>query len=115
MHQQAGAMLPPGCAIDIDGQPTVDPIVALAGAQLTFGAHKGSAISMMVELLTAGLTGGSFSFEARDKDRDDSNGTPTCNSELLIAIDPAQVSLTISQSARARMCVLLVLFADPTQ
>jgi delta1-piperideine-2-carboxylate reductase len=37
MHQQAGAMLPPGCAIDIDGNPTVDPSTALAGAQLTFG------------------------------------------------------------------------------
>jgi LDH2 family malate/lactate/ureidoglycolate dehydrogenase len=46
---------------------------------------------MMVELLTAGLTGGAFSFEARERDPDDSNGTPTCNSELLIAIDPAQV------------------------
>lgn len=37
MHQQAGAMLPPGCAIDIDGNPTIDPSIALAGAQLTFG------------------------------------------------------------------------------
>jgi delta1-piperideine-2-carboxylate reductase len=97
MHQQAGAKLPPGCAIDVHGQPTVDPIVALAGAQLTFGAHKGSAISMMVELLSAGLTGGAFSFEARDQDPDDSNGTPTCNSELLIAIDPAQVRHTKQQ------------------
>ena len=53
--------------------------------------HKGSSLSMMVELLTAGLTGGAFSFEAREQDPDDSNSTPTCNSELLIAMDPAQV------------------------
>jgi delta1-piperideine-2-carboxylate reductase len=37
MHLQAGAALPPGCAIDINGKPTVDPSTALAGAQLTFG------------------------------------------------------------------------------
>jgi LDH2 family malate/lactate/ureidoglycolate dehydrogenase len=47
---------------------------------------------MMVELLTAGLTGGAFSFEAREQDPDHSNATPTCNSELLIAIDPTKVN-----------------------
>ena len=79
MCQQAGETLPPGCAIDIEGSPTVDPAVALAGAQLTFGQHKGSAIAMMVELLSAGLTGGNFSFDARESDPDLSSGTPTRN------------------------------------
>lgn len=58
---------------------------------LVYRQHKGSSLSMMVELLTAGLTGGAFSFEAREQDPDDSNATPTCNSELLIALDPKQV------------------------
>ena len=35
------------------------------GAILPFGGHKGSAIALMVELLSAGLVGDMFSFEAK--------------------------------------------------
>ena len=91
MYQQAGLTLPPGCAVDLHGKPTTDPSAALDGAQLTFAQHKGSAIAMMVELLSGGLTGGDFSFDARDRCPDEWSATPTRNSELLIALDPATV------------------------
>ena len=64
----AGRSLPEGVAVDVDGAPTTDPAVALAGAQLPFGAHKGNAIAIMVELLTGGLTTGPFSFDSRASD-----------------------------------------------
>jgi delta1-piperideine-2-carboxylate reductase len=59
-----GERLPPGMGVDGLGQPTQDPKAILeGGALLPFGGHKGSALSMMVELLAAALTGGNFSFE----------------------------------------------------
>ena len=53
-----GRMLPPGTGVDRDGNPTGDPAAILdGGALVPFGGHKGSLISMMVELLCAGLGG----------------------------------------------------------
>jgi delta1-piperideine-2-carboxylate reductase len=61
---RAGQQLPEGMGVDAGGQPTTDPKAILeGGALLPFGGHKGSALSMMVELLAAALTGGHFSWE----------------------------------------------------
>ncbi|MCD7078594.1 Ldh family oxidoreductase, partial [Pseudomonas sp. MAFF 311095] len=53
-----------------------------------FGGHKGSALSMMVELLAAALTGGNFSFEF------DWSGHPGARTpwtgQLVILIDPSK-------------------------
>jgi len=59
-----GVTMPPGVGFDADGAPTRDPAAILKGAQTAFGAHKGSAIALMVEMLAAGLTGDIFSDEA---------------------------------------------------
>lgn len=64
LHRIAGTPLPEGWAIDADGQPTTDPTAALAGALLPFGGHKGSAISMMIELLAGVMIGDMTSPEA---------------------------------------------------
>ena len=53
-----GTQLPPGVAVDSEGNPTRDPAAALAGAFLTFGGHKGSGLSLIVELLGGVLSGG---------------------------------------------------------
>ena len=59
-----GRQLPPGSGVDRNGNPTTDPNEILnGGALLPFGGHKGSYISMMIELLSAALTGGNYSFE----------------------------------------------------
>lgn len=84
---RAGRTLPAGMGVDIAGQPTQDPKAILdGGALLPFGGYKGSALSMMVELLAAGLTGGNFSFEF------DWSGHPGAQTpwtgQLLIVIDP---------------------------
>ena len=84
-----GERLPPGMGVDGLGQPTQDPKAILeGGALLPFGGHKGSALSMMVELLAAALTGGNFSFEF---DWSDHPGARTpWTGQLLIVIDPSK-------------------------
>ena len=84
-----GEQLPEGMGVDRDGQPTCDPQAILdGGALLPFGGHKGSALSMMVELLAAALTGGNFSFEF-DWSQHPGAKTPWTG-QLIIVIDPTK-------------------------
>jgi LDH2 family malate/lactate/ureidoglycolate dehydrogenase len=55
-----GESIPEGLAIDPDGRPTTDAKLALAGAVLPFGGHKGSAMPLLVEVLSAVLAGASM-------------------------------------------------------
>ena len=89
LHDRNGTPLPEGVAIDADGQPTTDPKAAMAGAMLTFGGHKGSAISTMVELL-AGIAIGDMTSQESMAFAD---GTPTLpyGGEIIIAIDPVML------------------------
>ncbi|MFI4964498.1 MAG: Ldh family oxidoreductase [Caulobacterales bacterium] len=52
--------IPHGWAIDADGKPTHDPLAALAGAILPMGGHKGSGISIVMDVLSGVLTGSAF-------------------------------------------------------
>ena len=52
-----GQSLPPGSALDKDGNPTNDP--QKVAALLPFGAHKGYGLGLLIELM-AGLIGGSL-------------------------------------------------------
>jgi LDH2 family malate/lactate/ureidoglycolate dehydrogenase len=52
--------VPEGWAIDPDGHPTTDPDRALAGAMLPFGGPKGSALSLIIDILCGVLTGAAF-------------------------------------------------------
>jgi delta1-piperideine-2-carboxylate reductase len=85
LARRDGRALPPGVALDRDGQPTTDPGAMIqGGALLPFGGYKGASIALMVEIMSAAVTGGHFGFE------DDGNATaPTKNAgEFVIAIDP---------------------------
>lgn len=55
--KREGKQLPPGAAVDKDGNPTTDP--SQVAALLPFGAHKGYGMSLLNELF-AGLIGGSL-------------------------------------------------------
>ncbi len=57
---KAGRAIPEGWAADKDGRPTTDPAAALAGLLLPFGAHKGSGLSMAVDVLSGVLSGARF-------------------------------------------------------
>ncbi|QGW77861.1 Ldh family oxidoreductase [Pseudomonas alkylphenolica] len=84
-----GEQLPDGIGVDSQGEPTRDPQKILdGGALLPFGGHKGSALSMMVELLAAALTGGNFSWEF-DWSQHPGAKTPWTG-QLIIVIDPSK-------------------------
>ncbi|MHC8308709.1 Ldh family oxidoreductase [Pseudomonas sp. GT1P32] len=86
-----GQLLPEGVGVDRLGQPTRAPEAILAGgALLPFGGHKGSALSMMVELLAAALTGGNFSFEFNWSKHPGAQ-TPWTG-QLIIVIDPSKAA-----------------------
>jgi (2R)-3-sulfolactate dehydrogenase (NADP+) len=61
---QRGETIPPGWAIDADGNPTTDPAQAMKGALLAFGGERGANIALMVEVLAAGLAGANWSLDA---------------------------------------------------
>jgi len=55
-----GRSIPEGWAVDADGQPTTDPARALDGFLIAVGGHKGSGLSMAVDILSDVLSGARF-------------------------------------------------------
>ncbi len=53
LHKRLGEELPEGVAIDRSGAPTRDPAAALAGAIRSWGGHRGSGLSIAIQLLGA--------------------------------------------------------------
>ncbi|MEQ8517185.1 MAG: Ldh family oxidoreductase, partial [Chromatocurvus sp.] len=78
---QEGRAVPVGTGVDADGNPTTDPKAILAGTQLHFGGHKGSAIALLVELLAASATGDAFSYEVAGDSKD---GGPKRGGEFIL-------------------------------
>lgn len=79
----AGEACAPGLIQDADGNPSTDPAVLFEdpkGALLPFGGYKGFALSMMVDCLAAGLSGG-FTPPAPD-------GVKMLNNVLVTAWNP---------------------------
>lgn len=89
--RREGRALPEGVGVDAAGQATTDPARVLdGGALLPFGGHKGSALSMMIELLGAALTGGKFSTEV-DWSAHPGAVTPHTG-QFLLVIDPSRAA-----------------------
>lgn len=87
LKRLAGEPIPEGWGMDAKGKPTTDPAQALNGALLPFGGHKGSALSMMVELIAGPLIGEMTSRQVAELGITDSGPPP--GGELIIALDPA--------------------------
>jgi delta1-piperideine-2-carboxylate reductase len=81
-----GRSVPSGTGLDASGEPTMDPNEILKGMLLPFGGYKGSALALMVELLSAGALGERFSFEAGEADNKD--GGPSRGGEFMLALSP---------------------------
>ncbi len=63
---ERGEPIPEGWALDEAGRPTTDPNAALRGALLAFGGERGANLALMVEVLSAGLSGANWSIDAPD-------------------------------------------------
>ncbi|MBO6950049.1 MAG: Ldh family oxidoreductase [Rhodospirillales bacterium] len=85
-----GEPIPEDWAVDAEGRPTTDAKAAMSGSLLPMGDAKGAALVMMVEILTATLTGSNHGFEASSF-FDDKGPAPHIG-QFFIVIDPAGFS-----------------------
>ena len=58
-----GESIPPGWALDRQGNPTTDPAAATVGSLLPIGGHKGYGLAMAMEILASMLSGGALAGE----------------------------------------------------
>lgn len=85
-----GKSIPDNWLVDEDGQPTTDPSqYPLKGAQLPMAGHKGYGMAVMVEILTAVLTGSAVMSEVSSWVLDTPD--PTNEGHAFIAIDIGQI------------------------
>ena len=82
---QAGQAIPLGWAIDAEGRPTTDAQAALAGAMSPAAGHKGSALALLVDIMSGGVSGSNFSFEASGFGGNE--GGPPDVGQVILAID----------------------------
>lgn len=87
MAKAAGARIPEGWALDVDGKPTTDPEAALKGSLVSMGGYKGWGFGLMAELLAAGMTGGVLSRDVRPLKAPE--GPPHDLGQFYILIDPS--------------------------
>ena len=84
---QRGVPLPAGWAVDRDGNPTTDPLAALDGVMLPFGGMKGSAVTLLLDILAGVLTGAEFGGRVlsvlTNQERESGNG----NFMLVLKVD----------------------------
>ncbi len=83
-HANRGVALPPGMAIDAEGNPTTDAAAARSGAISPFGGAKGYALGLAFELLLTALAGAAIGREVKGT----LDSTEPCNkADLFIVID----------------------------
>jgi (2R)-3-sulfolactate dehydrogenase (NADP+) len=87
---QKGEAIPEGWALDADGRPTSDAKAALGGAMVAMGDAKGTALVLMVELLSAALSAAHFGYEASSFF--DAKGGPPRVGQFFLVLDPARFS-----------------------
>ena len=99
LAQKAGKPIPADWALDPDGNPTTDADAAMAGTMLPSGGAKGAALALMVELLTAGLAGAHFAYEASSLF--DDQGPPPDLAHFILVLDPARFAPGFATRAEA--------------
>ena len=93
-----GESIPLGWALDVDGNPTIDPKKGMEGSMLPMGGVKGAMLALMVELLVTTLTGAHFGAEADTFFVDEGN-QPRLG-QAFIVIDPTALGGTAVYSER---------------
>ena len=81
-----GEQIPDGWALDREGRPTNDPRAALEGMNAPLGGAKGYGLALMVDVLSAGLTGSRYSHAVSSFGS--CEGGPTRCGQLLLAFNP---------------------------
>ena len=95
-------LLADGVAIDAEGNPTRDPAAAIAGSILTFGGHKGFALSLMTQAM--GLMAGTAL----------TNGKPADFGFLFVVFDP-ELLMPLPQFKQHLAALIAQIKATPLQ
>ncbi len=99
LAQKSGQPIPEGWALDSQGNPTTDADAAMAGTMVPAGGAKGAALALMVELLTAGLAGAHFGWQASSLF--DDKGPPPDLAHFILVLDPARFAPGFADRAEA--------------
>jgi LDH2 family malate/lactate/ureidoglycolate dehydrogenase len=99
-----GERIPLGWALDAEGRPTDDPAAALQGVVLPMGEHKGSGLSLLMDVFGGVLSGAAFAGGVRDQYKDFS--APQNVGHFFLAMKP-DLFVPVEEVAR-RMDVLAV-------
>lgn len=102
LYAKEGKPIPLGWAVDKDGNPTTDAKAALTGSLSAIGGVKGTALALMVEILSVALTGAAFSFE---NDSYFEPGNKPRIGHAIIAVDPDALAGADSYFARLEVLV----------
>lgn len=95
-------LLADGVAIDAEGNPTRDPAAAIAGSILTFGGHKGFALSLMTQAM--GLMAGAAL----------THGKPADFGFLFVVFDP-ELLMPLPQFKQHLAALIAQIKATPLQ
>jgi len=95
---KSGGTIPEGWSVDKDGRSITDAKAALMGMLAPLGGAKGFALGLMVESLSAGLSGGSLSTQVPDMFNPDDDTKPQGISHTLITIELSDLGDSSSYS-----------------
>lgn len=82
--------IPEGWALDIEGNPTTDPISAIKGTILPMAGHKGAGIAMAIDIVAGLLSGAAYQDNVKKFYRDDECSSMNVG-QVFIAIDPTKI------------------------
>ena len=88
---KSGGTIPEGWAVDKEGKTITDAKEALMGMLAPLGGAKGFALGLIVESLSAGISGGALSTEVPDMFNPDDDTKPQGISHTVITIDPSDL------------------------
>ena len=95
---KSGGAIPEGWAVDREGKTITDAKEALMGMLAPLGGAKGFALGLMVESLSAVLSGGALSTEVPDMFNPEDDTKPQGISHTVITIDPSDLGDAASYS-----------------
>jgi L-2-hydroxycarboxylate dehydrogenase (NAD+) len=87
---QRGEELPVGWMFDRDGKPLTDSTRISEGTLNPIGEHKGYALSLVVGLLAATLSGAQMGVDVEGMGDEAYQSTPVNNGHFIIVVDPAR-------------------------
>ncbi len=99
IFEKKGQPLPLGWALDKDGNDTTDPAAAIKGILLPMGGHKGYALAMAVDAVSALLSGACLSCESASVF---SSTQPANTGHFVVAIDIAHFLPVVEFKERAQ-------------